>query len=87
MKSQLGWEDSFYRLLPLFIKFGIAFEKFKSQRRAKRGEVITGESPSFAQAAHELAQRGFDHIVFGHTHHVGEVDLGAGNAISIQAVG
>ena len=68
----------FLQVSPGLYSLWIRFEKLRSARRAKRGEVITGESPSFALAAQELAQRGFDHIVFGHTHHVGEVDLGSG---------
>ena len=73
------WVGGFFlQIAPNLYKLWIAFEKFRSLRRAKRGEVITGESPHFAAAAHQLAQRGFDHVVFGHTHHVGEVDLGGG---------
>lgn len=68
----------FLSVSPRFYKLWIKFEEFRSARRARRGEVITGESPSFAAAARELSLRGFDHIIFGHTHHVGEVDLGQG---------
>lgn len=66
------------RVFPGLYKVWFMFQKFSSYCRAKRGEVIIGEPPRFTIAANELAQRGFDHIVFGHTHHVGEVDLGDG---------
>ena len=39
---------------------------------------IPGESPAFMAAAREIAERGFDIVVLGHTHHAGEVDLGEG---------
>lgn len=68
----------FLQVSPALYRLWIAFEKFRSYRRAKKGAAITGESPSFATAAHELARRGFDHVVFGHTHHVGQVELGGG---------
>ncbi len=46
-------------------------------RRGLRGRRnrIAGEPPEFAEAALELSRRGFDSIVFGHTHRVGEVQL------------
>ncbi len=34
-----------------------------------------GEPPELAEAAREISQRGFDCVVFGHTHHPGEVLL------------
>ena len=33
------------------------------------------ESPSFIEAAEEIAQRGFDSVIFGHTHHVDDLPL------------
>ena len=33
------------------------------------------ESPAFLEAAEELAQRGFDYVIFGHTHHEGVIPL------------
>ena len=33
------------------------------------------QSPSFVEAAQELAQRGFDDVIFGHTHYPGVVPL------------
>jgi UDP-2,3-diacylglucosamine pyrophosphatase LpxH len=37
-----------------------------------------GEAPEFAEAASELASRGFDTVIFGHTHHAGQVNLEEG---------
>lgn len=34
-----------------------------------------GEPPDFAEGAGGISQRGFDCVVFGHTHHPGEVQL------------
>ena len=36
---------------------------------------IVGEAPSISQAARGILERGFDAVVFGHTHHAGEVDI------------
>ncbi len=33
------------------------------------------ENPSFLEAADELSQRGFDYVIFGHTHHEGILPL------------
>lgn len=59
---------------PQVYKLWIAFEKWKSRMRAKKTGII-GEHPEFRVAALELSRRGFDTIVFGHTHHAGEVAL------------
>ena len=37
-------------------------------------------SPAFVDAAEELAQRGFDAVVFGHTHYAGELPLNQNRA-------
>ena len=66
------------RLHPGFYQGWMRLERFQSLRRARRGEAIVGESPAFAEAAREISHRGFDAVVFGHTHHVGRVDLGGG---------
>lgn len=44
---------------------------------AKHGG-IPGEPEEFRQMAASMAQRGFDSIIFGHTHHAGRIDLGSG---------
>jgi len=66
------------RASPRLYNVWIAFQKFSFYHRTKRDHVIPGEPRSFKIAAHELVQRGFDYIIFGHTHHVSEVDLGDG---------
>lgn len=39
---------------------------------------LPGEHPSYARAAATIAERGFDHVIFGHTHCAGSLDLGRG---------
>ncbi len=41
-------------------------------------EYIEGEAPSFRDAAERVSHRGFDYVVFGHTHKIGQVRLGDG---------
>lgn len=81
------------QLNPSLYKVWIAFEKFKSRylwgkkdlkslAAAIEGVPLThipGEHPAFREAALELSERGFDSIVFGHTHHAGEVLLETGS--------
>lgn len=38
-----------------------------------------GEDPLYEQSARELVERGFDVVIFGHTHRPGVVDLGDGS--------
>lgn len=59
---------------PHFYKMWINFEKWRARLRAKKTGIF-GEPPEFAEAAQEISKRGFDCIVFGHTHHPGEVPL------------
>ncbi len=65
------------RIFPRSYRLWIRFERWKSGRRAKR-TGITGEPREFAIAAAEIARRGFDTVIFGHTHHAGQVDLDDG---------
>ncbi|MCB9024969.1 MAG: UDP-2,3-diacylglucosamine diphosphatase [Bdellovibrionaceae bacterium] len=58
------------KLHPALYKLWIGFEKWKSKIRAKRTGIV-GEPPSYFEAATELSRRGFDAIIFGHTHHPG----------------
>ncbi len=62
------------KLQPKIYHLWISYEKWKSRLRAKK-TGIRGEHPAFREAALELCRRGFDVIVFGHTHHPGEVIL------------
>jgi UDP-2,3-diacylglucosamine pyrophosphatase LpxH len=39
---------------------------------------IPGEHPSFRRAAEAVSLRGFDAVIFGHTHHAGQVRLRSG---------
>ena len=67
---------------PNLYKLWIAWERFKSKYFWKPGKMqtdgIVGEKPAFREAAVELSQRGFDIVVFGHTHHAGKADLPEG---------
>lgn len=64
-------------LNPSLYKLWIKFEKLKSRFFHKKveGASIPGEDPAFREAAIELSQRGFDAVVFGHTHHAGRAVL------------
>jgi len=62
------------KISPSLYKSWIAFEKWRAHLRAKKTGII-GEPPEFQEAAREISQRGFDCVVFGHTHHPGEVLL------------
>lgn len=76
---------------PGLYRLWIAYEKLKSRflwnseraleavpGQAHARDRIVGENPAFTEAARELCLRGFDAVVFGHTHHAGAVDLGGG---------
>lgn len=64
-----GW---FLKISPRLYRAWIQFEKWKSRIRARRTGIV-GEHPSFRWSANELSKRGFDAIIFGHTHHPGHV--------------
>lgn len=50
-----------------------------SSQRDKDGRLyIPGQNPAFIQAADELARRGFDYVVMGHTHAPGIFELSGG---------
>lgn len=59
---------------PNLYKLWIVFEKMKANFRRNKYEII-GEEPEFSIAAHEISRRGFDAVIFGHTHHLGEINL------------
>jgi UDP-2,3-diacylglucosamine pyrophosphatase LpxH len=65
------------KVQPKIYHLWIKFERMKSRMRAKKTGIL-GEPPQFKEAAFELSRRGFDSIVFGHTHHPGEVQLEGG---------
>lgn len=68
-------------LQPKFYFLWIKFEKWKSRLRAKKTGIV-GEHPSFREAAQEILRRGFDTVVFGHTHHPGSVSLEGGQYLN-----
>lgn len=66
------------RFNPELYRLWISFERYANRRRAKKTGIV-GERPHFREAALELSRRGFDAIVFGHTHHPGEIKLDTGS--------
>lgn len=76
MYEFLTWFAGFILMVaPSAYRIWIQFEKLKSLLRSRRSDEIVGEHPNFTQAAEELLRRGFDDVVFGHTHHVGQVEI------------
>ena len=59
---------------PHFYKLWIKFEKLKTKFRKKQNGIL-GEGEEFSKAAQEITRRGFDAVIFGHTHHLGELRL------------
>jgi UDP-2,3-diacylglucosamine pyrophosphatase LpxH len=80
MYEFLTWLAGFpLKLSPRLYELWIAFERFKSRHFWKpSSDGIAGEHAAFREAAIELASRGFDVVVFGHTHHAGEAPLPSG---------
>ncbi len=72
------WAGFLLKLHPNFYHLWISIERFSSKLRAKKSGII-GEQPHFREAALELSRRGFDSIVFGHTHHPGQSELENGS--------
>jgi len=68
----------FLKVHPELYRLWISFERFASNRRAKKTGIV-GERPHFKEAALELSRRGFDAIIFGHTHHPGVSELETGS--------
>jgi UDP-2,3-diacylglucosamine pyrophosphatase LpxH len=66
------------KINPELYRLWISFERWTSRRRAKKSGIV-GERPHFREAALELSRRGFDAIVFGHTHHPGTARLETGS--------
>lgn len=66
------------KIHPALYRSWIWFEKSRSRFRVWRKKGIVGEPESFRRAALEIEARGFDAIVFGHTHHTGELALEGG---------
>jgi UDP-2,3-diacylglucosamine pyrophosphatase LpxH len=77
----LTWFAGFaLKVHPSFYKLWIAIERLHSRLFWRAGQSgIVGEHPAFWEAARELADRGFDAVVFGHTHHAGQSELPGGS--------
>ncbi len=66
-------------LHPSLYRAWIRFERLKSRFSRRSGvPAIPGESPSFFESASKIESRGFDAVVFGHTHHTGSAQLPLG---------
>ena len=50
------------------------------------GDGLDIAQASFRESALELSRRGFDTIIFGHTHHLGKVELRLLDADSVLCV-
>jgi UDP-2,3-diacylglucosamine pyrophosphatase LpxH len=64
------WHEKFQRLQFRYLRRLLARDPHLLASPASRDI-----SPAFLEAAEELAQRGFDEVVFGHTHYAGELPL------------
>lgn len=77
----MTWLGGFPLMIsPRLYKIWIKFEEFQSKirhffKRKNEVEGLPGEKPDFIIAAEEICARGFDSIIFGHTHHAGQLDL------------
>lgn len=59
--------------------------RLRGRRNATRSGIeLHDENPSFLEAAEELAQRGFDTVIFGHTHHPGITSINGNGATYVN---
>ena len=64
---------------PSLYRLWIRFERLRNRRaRSTGGSGISGEPPGFFDAAAKIEARGFDGVIFGHTHHWGSAPLPCG---------
>lgn len=84
----MTWLGGFILMIsPRAYKLWIKFEKAKSNLRQlfRKNDMVAslpGEHPDFSLAAAEICSRGFDSIIFGHTHHAGQVELPEGQYLN-----
>jgi UDP-2,3-diacylglucosamine pyrophosphatase LpxH len=79
------WSGLFLKIHPAFYHLHGGWKRAKGavKRLAAKKEAeslpgLRGEPSHFVRAAREVANRGFDTVIFGHTHFHGSVDLGGG---------
>ena len=79
MYEFVTWFAGFFLMvLPTVYKVWIAFERLKSRLKGHHKSGIPGEPEAFLLAAEEVSRRGFDTVVFGHTHHQGHLKIEGG---------
>lgn len=66
------------KIFPSVYKLWTRIKRSDERARSRRSgiEGIVGEHRNYIEAAEEILSRGFDTVVFGHTHRSGVVDLG-----------
>lgn len=68
-----------FEILNTWLKgLGTFAKKMRGESTEVPADGIPGEEPSFRRAAEEISLRGFDAVVFGHTHKNGQVLLRSG---------
>jgi UDP-2,3-diacylglucosamine pyrophosphatase LpxH len=61
-------------LYPKAYRIWQIFEKIR-YRTSPSKDCISGENPSYREAAQMIMARGFDKVIFGHSHRAGEVEF------------
>lgn len=69
------WHEKYQR-----VRFRYVRRLLGQDRHALESPATRDVSPAFLDAAEELAGRGFDAVVFGHTHYAGELPLNQNRA-------
>lgn len=62
----------FLKIAPNLYKLWMSYEKFKNRKETDH-DGLPGEPREFYEAVKEIGDRGFDSVVFGHTHHPGSI--------------
>lgn len=57
------------------VRFRFVRQLLRQDLHALESHATRDVSPAFLEAAEELARRGFDAVVFGHTHYAGELPI------------